>query len=104
MISAIGIKMGSIPEIKKVIVNGPATVILWNDDTKTVAKCSPKESFDFEKGVAIAIAKRFVSGDELKELFKSAEEQCYEFYFEEFQEWVDKFLRGLTAFSEELKK
>ena len=98
------LKVGNIPTITKVIVNGPATVILWSDGTKTVAKCSPQEPFDFEKGVAIAIAKRFVSGNELKESFKSAEEQCYEFYSETFQEWVDKFSRGFMAFSEELKK
>lgn len=104
MIGMYGIRMGSAPRVKKVIVNGPATVILWDDNTKTVAKCSPDESFDSEKGVAIAIAKRFLSGSELKESFKSAEEQCYEFYSETFQEWADKFSRGFMAFSEELKK
>ena len=68
------LKVSIIPTITKVIVNGPATVILWSDGTKTVAKCSPQEPFDFEKGVAIAIAKRFISGDELKKAFRSARE------------------------------
>lgn len=54
---------------KKLIVNGPATIILWGDGTKTVAKCSKDEPFDPEKGVAIAIAKRFVSGNRLHRMF-----------------------------------
>lgn len=57
---------------KKLIVNGPATVILWDDGTKTVAKCSTDEPFDPEKGVAIAIAKRFVSSSKLHRMFDDA--------------------------------
>lgn len=62
-------------EIKKVIVNGPATIILWNDGTKTVAKCSPDETFDPEKGVAMAIAFKILSKDQIKKAFKEAKEQ-----------------------------
>lgn len=57
---------------KKLIVNGPATVILWDDGTKTVAKCNTDEQFDPEKGVAIAIAKRFISGTKLHRMFDDA--------------------------------
>lgn len=57
---------------KKLIVNGPETVILWDDGTKTVAKCSKDEPFDPEKGVAIAIAKRFISGNKLHRMFDDA--------------------------------
>lgn len=62
----------SLPKPTKLIVNGPATVILWNDGTKTVAKCNKDEPFDPEKGVAIAIAKRFVSSGKLHKLFDDA--------------------------------
>lgn len=47
------------PGIKKVIFNNPATIILWNDGTKTVSKCH-NEEFDKEKGFAMAVAKKIV--------------------------------------------
>ena len=47
------------PGIKKVIFNTPATIILWNDGTKTVSKCH-NEKFDKEKGFAMAVAKKAV--------------------------------------------
>ena len=48
----------SFPEIKNVIFNYPATIVLWNDGTKTVVKVSSEEEFDPEKGLAMAIAKK----------------------------------------------
>ena len=47
-------------EIKNVIFNNPATIILWNDGTKTVVKCREGEVYDPEKGLAMAIAKKFL--------------------------------------------
>lgn len=44
-------------EIKDVIVNYPATVILWKDGTKTVVKCE-NEDFDLEKAIAMAFARK----------------------------------------------
>lgn len=46
-----------IPDIKKVIFNDPATIVLWNDGTKTVVKAHGEE-FDPEKGLAMAIVKK----------------------------------------------
>lgn len=43
--------------IKKVIFNDPATIVIWNDGSKTVVKAS-NEPFDPEKGLAMAIAKK----------------------------------------------
>ena len=51
-------KMNYIPEIKNVIFNDPATIVFWNDGTKTVVKCQPGDSFDPEKGLAMAITKK----------------------------------------------
>lgn len=45
--------------IKNVIFNGPATIVLWNDGTKTVVKCGKNDTFDPEKGLAMAISKYF---------------------------------------------
>lgn len=47
-----------IPEIKNVIFNDPATIVFWEDGTKTVVKCQPGDSFDPEKGLAMAITKK----------------------------------------------
>lgn len=45
------------PVIKKVIFNKPATIVFWEDGTKTVVKAL-NEDFDPEKGLAMAIAKK----------------------------------------------
>lgn len=43
--------------IKKVIFNPPATIVFWNDNTKTVVKAN-NEPFDWEKGIAMAYVKK----------------------------------------------
>lgn len=45
--------------IKDVIFNGPATIVFWSDGTKTVVKAE-NEPFDREKGLAMAISKKFL--------------------------------------------
>lgn len=50
----------ALPTIKNVIFNDPATVVMWDDGTKTVVKCQPNDVFDPEKGLAMAIAKRYL--------------------------------------------
>ena len=62
-----------VPKIKKVIFNDPATIILWNDGTKTVVKAEG-EKFDPEKGMAMAIAKKAL-GNQSK-------------YYNEFKKWL----------------
>lgn len=58
-------------EITKVIFNDPATIVYWSDNTKTVVKCQKGDKFDPEKGLAMAIAKKYYGNtgsycDELK--------------------------------------
>ena len=62
--------------IKRVIFNPPATIVYWSDCTKTVVKCSEKDVFDPEKGLAMAIAKR-CGGNKGS-------------YYKEIQNWVEK--------------
>ena len=52
-----------VPEIKKVIFNDPATIVLWKDGTKTVVKAQDKEEFDKEKGLAMAISKKSLGNE-----------------------------------------
>lgn len=45
---------------KKVIFNAPATIVLWEDGTKTVVKCSDEDEYDEEKGLAMCYCKRML--------------------------------------------
>ena len=45
-------------KIKDVIFSDPATVVFWNDNTKTVVKARGGEKYDKEKGLAMAIIKK----------------------------------------------
>lgn len=47
-----------VPEIERVIFNGPATIVFWSDSTKTIVKCMEGELFDEEKGIAMAFMKK----------------------------------------------
>lgn len=44
--------------IKDVKFNDPATIVFWDDGTKTVVKCQKGDKFDPEKGLAMAIVKK----------------------------------------------
>ena len=46
-------------KIRDVIFNDPATIVFWTDGTKTVVKAE-NEPYDREKGLAMAIAKKFL--------------------------------------------
>lgn len=64
------------PQIKNVIFNPPATIVFWNDGTKTVVKCQNQEEFDHEKGLAMAFFKK-MHGNKGH-------------YFEEIKKWTEK--------------
>lgn len=49
--------------IKNVIFSDPATIIFWEDGTKTVVKTQDGEEYDKEKGLAMAVCKK-VFGNE----------------------------------------
>lgn len=53
-------KSSGVHGIKKVIFNEPATIVLWEDDTKTVVKCGKNDTYDAEKGLALCIAKKYL--------------------------------------------
>ena len=62
--------------INNVIFAPPTTIVYWSDGSKTVVKCSEKDVFDPEKGLAMAIAKR-CGGNKGS-------------YYKEIQNWVEK--------------
>lgn len=63
-------------DIKDVIFNDPATIVLWSDGTKTVVKAD-KEDFDPEKGLAMAISKKALGNKGN--------------YFDIFKKWTSKY-------------
>lgn len=52
------LRKGGLFSIKKVIYNNPATIVIWEDGTKTVVKCQEGDTFDPEKGLLMCIAKK----------------------------------------------
>ena len=61
---------------KKIIFNGPCTIILWTDGSKTIAKTSSDEEvFDPEKGVAICFMKKMIGHTETNKILRKASEQ-----------------------------
>lgn len=63
-------------EIKDIIINDPATIILWKDGTKTVVKCQNEDTFDPGKGIAMAILKKlYGNGGFYKDIFEPAIEK-----------------------------
>lgn len=62
------------PKIKNVIFNEPATIIFWSNGEKTVVKCEDWETFDPEKGLAMAIAKHALGNKGN--------------YYKEFKKWL----------------
>lgn len=44
--------------IKKVHFNDPATVVIWEDGTKTVVKCGEEDIYDPQTGLLMCIAKK----------------------------------------------
>lgn len=49
-------------KIKKVVFNEPATIVWWDDGEKTVVRVRNGEKYDAEKGLAMAISKKFLGG------------------------------------------
>lgn len=44
---------------KKVIVNHPATIVIWNDDTKTVVKCNDEyDNYNLTTGILLCFMKK----------------------------------------------
>ena len=64
----------NLPGIEKVIFNDPATIVIWDDDTKTVVKAQEGDIFDPEKGLAMAVSKKALGNKGN--------------YFEEFKKWL----------------
>lgn len=50
--------------LDRVVYNDPATIAFWSDGMKTVVKCSPRDTYDPEKGLLLCIAKKLSGNGE----------------------------------------
>ena len=64
------------PDIERVIFNNPATIVYWDDGTKTVVKCQEGDTYSQETGLAMAISKKVFGNNSS--------------YNEVFKQWVEK--------------
>ena len=67
--TTINYRLIKVPMIRKVIFHDPATIVYWQDKTRTVVKCKDGETFDKEKGLAMCISKKLL-GPEFHSEFK----------------------------------
>ena len=58
-----------LPSIKNVVFNNPATIIFWEDGTKTIVKAMETDTYDPEFGFAMCICKKAL-GEQYKKTFK----------------------------------
>lgn len=63
--------------IEKVIFNDPATIVLWKDGSKTIVKVQDGDTFDKEKGLAMALLKKLLgnNGSYYKEIKRWTEDE-----------------------------
>ena len=69
--------------IKNVVFNPPVTVVLWYDGSKTIVRAGENDVFDPEKGLAMAIAKKFFGNkgnyyNNIRKHVESYEKKCAE--------------------------
>ena len=85
--------------VKKVILNDPYTIIVWNDGTKTVTKCHKLDTYDPEKGILACMAKKLY---ENKNLFKEVIQEYVDFDFE--KDTCDLAAHVRQAYNIEIRK
>lgn len=94
----------SIPTIKKVIFNYPATIVLWSDGSKTVVKCQDGDIYDPEKGLAMAISKKALGNkgnycEVFKKWLPEDEEDVAEFRFDssDFEARINSLIDSINS-------
>lgn len=76
---------------KRVIFNPPATIVFWEDGTKTVVKCKDGEFFSPDAGYSIALARKLY-GNNFRKIFKQvngAWQECIDDDIEHFNDILD---------------
>lgn len=82
-----------IPEVKKVIWNDKACIVIWKDGTKTVVKCQEGDDWSGEVGLMAAFSKKLFGNDNT--FNKIINRYCSPFFDED--ERVQKALEKLDS-------
>ena len=82
--------------IDRVIFNDPATIILWNDGSKTVVKRSDDDVWDSEKGFCMAVIKKLYGNTSFIKRFIEPEEEIQILTVEEACENLKNFSKKLN--------
>lgn len=73
-----------VPDILKVIFNPPATIVFWDDGTKTVVKCMDGQPFEKYAGFAAACMKKmFGSTSRAKAIMEECDQDTWKQWLEE---------------------
>lgn len=60
--------------VKKIVINGPATIFFWKDGSKTIVKCMKGDKYDLYTAFCIALTKKLLgSNSKIKSTLKKAE-------------------------------
>ena len=84
--------------IKKVVVNGPATIVIWNDGTKTVVK-SDEAFVSPLTGVLMCLYKKLFDSDDYHKLCSNLTDILMRNSYE-LEKFVDKKIRYAIALKE----
>ena len=82
--------------IDRVIFNDPATIIIWNDGSKTVVKRSDDDIWDPEKGFCMAVIKKLYGHTSFIKRFMEPEEEMSILTVEEACENLKNFGKKLN--------
>ena len=82
--------------IDRVIFNDPATIIIWNDGSKTVVKRSDDDIWDPEKGFCMAVIKKLYGHTSFIKRFMEPEEEMIILTAEEACESLKNFGKKLN--------
>lgn len=77
-------------EVVDVIFNDPATIVFWSDNTKTVVKTQDGESYDPEKGMAMAFCKKLMGNNKRD-------------YYRTFMHYLKKYNKQQANFNNQIE-
>ena len=84
--------------VSKIIFNPPATIVFWEDGTKTVVKCSAEDEFKEYYGFLAALGKKvYENNSQIKKLIDEKAERHYpEDEFSKQIEQLEKFMNKIA--------
>ena len=84
--------------VSRVIFNNPATIIIWNDGTKTIVKCGVNDHYSEIIGLIMAYGKRMLSKNDYKCLNMMTDSICMVEDFKLVYRFIDEHSRTNNPF------